>query len=57
MSHTGAPKKGQTQQKYVWTEEMQTLFDGHGRPLRSPKPQQAVPYLQQRIRNISLGHA
>jgi hypothetical protein len=23
----GAPKKGQTQQKYFWTEEMQTAFD------------------------------
>jgi hypothetical protein len=26
-SQTGAPKKGQTQKKYVWTEEMQTAFD------------------------------
>jgi hypothetical protein len=26
MSQTGASKKGQTQQKYVWTEEMQTTF-------------------------------
>jgi hypothetical protein len=26
-SQTGAPKKGQTQQKYVWTEEMQAAFD------------------------------
>jgi hypothetical protein len=26
-SQTGAPKKGQTQQKYIWTEEMQTEFD------------------------------
>ncbi len=24
---TGAPKKGQPQQKYVWTEEMQATFD------------------------------
>ncbi len=24
---TGAPKKGQAQQKYVWTEEMQAAFD------------------------------
>jgi hypothetical protein len=24
---TGAPKKGQTQQKYVWMEEMQAAFD------------------------------
>jgi hypothetical protein len=24
---TGAPEKGQTQQKYVWTEEMQAAFD------------------------------
>jgi hypothetical protein len=24
---TGAPKKGQTKQKYVWTEEMQAAFD------------------------------
>jgi hypothetical protein len=27
QSQTGAPKKGQTQQKYVWTEEMQAAFD------------------------------
>jgi hypothetical protein len=27
MSQTGAPKKGQTQEKHVWTEEMQTAFD------------------------------
>ncbi len=27
MSQTGAPKKGQTQQKYVWKKEMQTAFD------------------------------
>ncbi len=26
-SQTGAPKKGQSQQKYVWTEEMQTAFN------------------------------
>jgi hypothetical protein len=26
-SQTGVPKKGQTQQKHVWTEEMQTAFD------------------------------
>ena len=24
---TGAPKKGQTEQKYIWTEEMQTALD------------------------------
>ena len=27
MSQTGAPKKGQTQQQYVWMEEMQTAFN------------------------------
>jgi hypothetical protein len=27
MSQTGAPKKGQPQQKYVWTEEMQAAFN------------------------------
>jgi hypothetical protein len=27
MLQTGAPKKGQPQQKYVWTEEMQAAFD------------------------------
>jgi hypothetical protein len=27
MSQTGAPKKGQSQQKYAWTEEMQAAFD------------------------------
>ncbi len=26
-SQTGAPKKGQTQQKYVWAVEMQTAFN------------------------------
>jgi hypothetical protein len=26
-SQTGVPKKVQTQQKYVWTEEMKTAFD------------------------------
>jgi hypothetical protein len=26
-SQTGAPKKGQPQQKYIWTEEMQPAFD------------------------------
>ncbi len=26
-SQTGAPKKGQPQQKYAWTEEMQAAFD------------------------------
>ena len=26
-SQTGAPKQGQPQQKYVWTEEMQAAFD------------------------------
>ncbi len=26
MSQTGAPKKGQPQQKYVWMEEMQAAF-------------------------------
>jgi hypothetical protein len=26
-SQTGAPKKGQPQQKYVWTKEMQAAFD------------------------------
>jgi hypothetical protein len=25
MSQTGLPKKGQTQQKYIWMEEMQFL--------------------------------
>ncbi len=27
MSQTGAPKKGQPEHKYVWTEEMQAAFD------------------------------
>ncbi len=27
MSQTGAPKKGQPQQKYVWMEKMQAAFD------------------------------
>jgi hypothetical protein len=27
MSQAGAPKTGQTQQKYIWTEEMQTALD------------------------------
>jgi hypothetical protein len=26
-SQTGAPKKGQTQPKYVWTKELQIAFD------------------------------
>ncbi len=26
-SHTGAPKKGQTQKKYVWMEKMQAAFN------------------------------
>jgi hypothetical protein len=26
-SQTGAPKKGQPQQKYVWMKEMQAAFD------------------------------